>query len=91
MWSCNYGPMSGGWWGGFFPGSLFSLLLWCLIVMLIILAGYTVIRIFRSQTQTSQGQFRDRLDSEEILKARFAKGEISREEFVKMRRILSQP
>jgi len=88
MWGCDYGSMAGGWWGGFFPGSLLSLLIWGLVLFLIV---YVVLRIFRSQTQASQGPFRDRSDSEAILKARFAKGEISREEFVKMRQILSQP
>ena len=65
-----------------------SLLIWGLVLFLVV---YVVIRIFRLQTKTSQGPFRDRFDSEAILKARFAKGEISREEFVKMRQILSQP
>ena len=88
MWCCDYGPITGGWWGGFFPGNLLSLLIWCLILLVIV---YIVIRIFRSQTQASQGPFSDRFDSEAILKARFARGEISREEFVKMRQILSQP
>jgi len=88
MWDCDYGPMTGGWWGGFFPGSLLSLLIWCLILLVIV---YIVIRIFGSQTQASQGPFRDRSDSEAILKVRFAKGEISQEEFVKMRQTLSQP
>ena len=88
MWGCDYGPMTGGWWAGFFPGSLLSLLMWGLVLFLIV---YVVIRIFRSQILASQGPFRDRSDSEAILKTRFAKGEISREEFVKMRQILSQP
>jgi putative membrane protein len=88
MWGCDYGPMSGGWWGGFFPGSLLGLLLWGLAVFLMV---YLAIRIFRPQTLGPRGPSRDRSDSEAILKARFAKGEISREEFVKMRQILSQP
>lgn len=91
MWICDYGPVSGSWWGGFFPGSLFLLLLWGLILLvLLVIIVYIVIRLFRSQTQTSQVPFRDRSDSEAILKARFAKGEISREEFIKMRQTLSQ-
>ncbi|RLB37302.1 MAG: hypothetical protein DRH20_08015 [Deltaproteobacteria bacterium] len=88
MWGCDYGPMTGGWWGGFFPGSLLGLLIWCLILLVIV---YVVIRIFRPQTPGPQGPSRDRSDSEAILKARFARGEISREEFIKMRQILSQP
>lgn len=83
MWGCDYGPMTGGWWGGFL-----SMLIWGLVLFLVV---YVVIRIFRSQTQASQRPLRDRSDSEAILKSRFAKGEISREEFVKMRQTLSQP
>lgn len=86
MWGCDYGPMSGGWWGGFFPGSLFSLLLWGLVIMLIVLLA---IRIFKPQTHGRRGPAQDRFDSETILKARFAKGEISRDEFVRMRQVLS--
>ena len=88
MWGCDYGLMSGGWWGGFFPGSLLPLLLWGLIVVLIV---YLAIRIFKPQLHGRQGSSRDRSDSEAILKARFAKGEITREEFVKMRQTLSKP
>jgi len=87
MWSCDYGLMSGGWWGGFFPGGLLSLLIWGLIVLLIVCLA---IRIFKSQLHHRQGSSRDRSDSEAILKARFAKGEITRDEFVKMRQTLSQ-
>ncbi|KJS31331.1 MAG: hypothetical protein VR64_12085 [Desulfatitalea sp. BRH_c12] len=88
MWGCDYGPMSGGWWGGFFPGSLLGLLIWGLVVFMMV---YLAIRIFRPQKPGPQGPSRDRSDSEAILKARFAKGEISREDFVKMRQTLSQP
>lgn len=88
MWGCDYTPMSGGWWGGFFPGSLLSLLMWGLVVFLII---YLAIRIIKSQANGSRGSLQDRIDSQAILKARFARGDISREEFVKMRQVLSQP
>lgn len=88
MWDCNYGPMSGGWWGGFFPGSLFFLLFWGLVILLIV---FLAIRIFRSQPHGSKGPEQDCFDSEAILKARFAKGEISRDEFVRMKQILSPP
>ena len=88
MWGCDYGPMSGGWWGGFFPGSLLSLLIWGLVIFLIV---YLAIRIFRSQTLFPRGWSQDRIDSQAILKIRFAKGEISRDEFIRMREILSNP
>lgn len=88
MWGCDYGPMTGGWWGGFFPGSIFSLVLWSVVILLIV---FLAIRIFRSQIHGLRGPAQDRFDSEAILKARFAKGEISEEEFVRMRQTLSQP
>ena len=88
MWGCDFSPISGGWWGGFFPGSLLSLLLWGLVVFLIV---YLAIRIFNSQAHGSMGSVKDRIDSQAILKARFANGEISQEDFVKMKQILSAP
>jgi putative membrane protein len=88
MWNCDYGPISGGWWGGFFPGSFLSLLIWGLIISLIV---YLAIRTFKSQTRDSHGPSQDQIDSRAILKTRFARGEISLEEFNKMREILSTP
>jgi len=87
MWGCD-GPMVGGWWGSFFPGSLLSLLIWGLVIFFIV---YLAIRIFNSQTRGSRGLSQDRMDSKAILNARFARGEISREEFIKMKQILSAP
>jgi len=88
MWGCDYGLMSGGWWGSFLPGSLFSLLLWGLVILLIM---FLAIRIFKFQTREPRWPAQDRFDSEAILKARFAKGEISQEEFLKMRQTLACP
>ncbi len=88
MWGCNYGSMSGGWWGSFFPGSLFSLLLWGLVILLIVFLGTW---IFKAQTYEPRWPAQDRFDSEAILKARYAKGEISQEEFLRMRQALSRP
>jgi uncharacterized membrane protein len=86
MWGCNYGSMSGGWWGIFLPGNLFSLLLWGMVILLIV---FLAVRIFKSQTRESRWPAQDRFDSEAILKARFARGEITQEEFLKMRQTLS--
>ena len=88
MWGCNYGPMSGGWWAGIFPGHLFSLLLLGLVILLIV---FLAIRAFKLQAHGSRGPAQDRYDSEAILKARFAMGEISRDEFIRMNQILHQP
>ena len=63
------------------------MLVWGLVVLLFI---YAAVRIFKAITADKSGSYRDRIDSIAILKARFAKGEISSEEFNKMKQILSQ-
>lgn len=85
MWGCDYGPMIGGWGSGFLPGSLFSLLLWGLIILLLV---YLVIRIFKPLTSDKSGALGDRLNSLAILKARFARGDISEEDYTRMKSTL---
>lgn len=89
MWGCDYIPFLGGnsWAGGFFPGGIMYLVIWGLIVLLFV---YAAVRIFKAVKGDKPAQNRDRIDSLAILKVRFAKGEISSEEFQKMKRILSQ-
>jgi putative membrane protein len=89
MWGCDYIPFLGGssWAGGFFPGGIFYLLVWGLMVFLFV---YATVRIFKAVTTDKSTRHRDRIDSLAILKFRFAKGEISSEEFSKMKQILSQ-
>ena len=72
------GPWAGGWFGG---GMLMMLLFWGLIIW----AG---VLLFRKLSQPSQD---NRLvavsgTAHEILKERYAKGEISRDEFEQMRK-----
>jgi putative membrane protein len=89
MWGCDYIPFLGksSWTGGFFPGGILYLLVWGLIVLLFV---YAAVRIFKEVTAGRSSSHQDRIDSLAILKARFAKGEISSEEFNKMKQILSQ-
>jgi putative membrane protein len=89
MWGCDYIPFLGGssWAGGFFPGGILYLLVWGLVVLLFI---YAVVRIFKAIISDKSVLNRDRIDSLAILKVRFAKGEISSEEFNKMKQILFQ-
>ncbi len=86
MWGCNYLPFSGRWGPGFFPGGFLHLIIWGLIIFLL---AYLVIRIVKRQDKASELP-KDRIDSLAILKARFAKGEITQEEFIKMKKILLQ-
>jgi uncharacterized membrane protein len=58
-----------------------------LIVLLFVFAS---VRIFKAVTVDKSGLHRDRIDALVILKARFAKGEISSEEFQNMKQIQSQ-
>lgn len=78
----NWGFMhgaGGGWFMGGF-GSLFGLILLGLLVVLLV-------RLFQRAAPGS-GARRDREDSMEILKRKYAEGDISTEEFRKIRNIL---
>ncbi len=89
MWGCDYIPFLGetSWAGEFFPRGILYLLIWGLVVLVFV---YVAFRIFKAVTANKSGRHRDRIDSLAILKARFAKGEISSEEFNKMKQVLSQ-
>jgi len=87
MWGCNYTAMSNGWEGAFFPWGFLSLLIWGVVILSI---AYLVIRLIKTQEHDSRGASQDRIDSLAILKARLAKGEISQEEFVRMKKIISE-
>ena len=77
MWGCDYLSFSGWWGSGIFPGGIFYMLVWLLIIALAI---YVAIRIFRTQTPNTDSRSQDRIDSLQILKVRFVHGEISPEE-----------
>jgi putative membrane protein len=83
MWNCNWGfPLGhGGWLLG--PGP-FGLLLHLLLAIIVV---YALIRIGRSISDRG-GAHKDSSDSLEILRARFARGEIPAEEYQRMREIL---
>lgn len=73
------GPMHGGWMGGTFA------ILWILLsvgfLLLLAVALVTVIRYLRAKTDACGGGG----SALEILKQRYARGELSREEFQRMR------
>ena len=85
MWNCNwgYGVGNGGWFFGHgLFGVLFSLLLAAALVYIFIL---TVRAILAPKHLPS----RDRQDSLAILKAKFARGEISEQEYLRLKEILT--
>jgi putative membrane protein len=72
----------------FFPNPFFSLLVCGLIILAL---GYLIlkfVKLFNSRLHHHEGHARDRDDSLEIIKMRFAKGQLSSEEYVRMRNIL---
>lgn len=85
MWGCDYSAMSRGW-EGFFPWGFLSLLIWGVVILSI---AYLAIRFFKTPEHSSRESSQDRMDSLVILKARFASGEISEEQFIKMKQTLS--
>ena len=87
MWGCDYLSFSGGWGNGIFPGRIFFMLVWLLIIALAI---YVAIRMFRTRAPSTETWSQDRIDSMQILKARFANGAITQEEFTRMKQVLSQ-
>lgn len=88
MWGCNFTPFGGGWGGGLFPGSLWTFLAWGLVIVLL---AYLAARLFGSGRHDARDASRDRGDSLTILKSRLARGEISLEEYARMKQALSQP
>lgn len=89
MWGCDWMPGFTGmsWMGGFFPGGILSLLFFGLIVLGLIFLAVKVVRAIRF---SNTDRLRDTIDSLEILKMRFAKGEINQEEYNKMKGVLLQ-
>ena len=84
MWGCDYFPFS-SWMGGGFAGGIFSLLLWGLIIFIVV---YLIIKLIGTLRDGKTIQRRDRSDSLAILKMRLAKGEISQEDYIKMKETL---
>ncbi len=75
MWGCNYynGAGFGHW---FFGGGIIGFSVTALIVIVI---ASLIIKLFKSN-QYKNSQSLDKYDSFEILKSRFAKGEINEQE-----------
>ena len=84
MWGCNFNgniPFL----GYFFSHGLFSLLIWGVILALLVVLISKVLG-----KRSVKASNHDQIDSLELLKIRFAKGQIDKDEFLRMRQILSQ-
>jgi putative membrane protein len=73
--------------GGFFAGGMAPFLVWGLVIVFLV---YLAVKLFGGMTTSRAGGKKDKDDSLEILNMRFARGEISREEYLKMRELLGQ-
>jgi putative membrane protein len=86
MWRYGHFPHY-SWMGSFFPGGIVSMLIWVLIILALVYLG---IKLFRALSSEKIKQNRDNLDSFEILKMRYARGEISHEDYLTMKETLKQ-
>ena len=85
MGGCNFFPFLPRM--GLFGGGFVSILVWGLIIAGVI---YLVIRVSRGFGSGPGAAPRDTSDSLEIAKQRFAKGEITEEEYTRMKKVLMQ-
>ena len=74
------------WMNGNFPLAIFAVILWG--GMILFGLGYLLLRFFRVLKSRLTEQNRERYDYSEILRTRYTKGEISDEEFVRMKNVL---
>lgn len=82
MWGHNFMPMFGN---NSFHGGFMFMFFWLIIFILLI---YFVIRLIKSTTNKDPGTSADPM---KILKERFARGEITEEEYLKMKKNLNWP
>ncbi len=84
MWGCNYYsdiPLI----GPFLSHGLFSLILWGVFLFFII---FLIFKILNRGGSQNKSIFNDKHDSLEILRMRYANGEINTEEFNKIKQAL---
>jgi putative membrane protein len=75
------------WMGSFFSGGIVSMLIWVLIILALF---YLAMKLFRALNLEQPKKNRDNFDSLEILKMRYARGEISHEDYLTMKETLRQ-
>lgn len=85
MWSCNYGFWNGAGTGMFMGGGIFGFI-WTML--LILGALYLGTKLFQAFTSRRGGRA-DRDDSLNIIKEKFARGEITADEYERMKEVLT--
>ena len=80
-----YGHMGEGWWMGWFLGPVMMLLIVGITIAVVVMVVRWLGDAGGSRTATPRGGRTDPLD---ILKERFARGEIDKDEFEERRRVL---
>lgn len=84
MWSCNFGIWNGGGPGWFMGGGMFGFI-W--MILLALTAFCLVTKLFQAIT-SRQGGKPDKDDSLNIIKEKFTKGEITADEYERMKDVL---
>lgn len=85
MFTCNWGGMYGVQ-GGFMGGGLFGML-WSLLLLVLFI--YLGARLFHYFSRGNDGR-RDREDSLEILRNKYARGEVGSEEYQRIKDLLAR-
>lgn len=86
MWNCNFGIWNGSGPGWFIGGGMFGFL-W--MILLALVAVYLATKLFQAIT-SRQGGRSDRDDSLNIIKAKFAKDEITADEYERIKEVLTR-
>lgn len=87
MWDCNHSFISGNTTSSLLPWNVW-LLLFLITIAFTLISIYFVNKVLKYKEPSSTRFSNDDFDSLVILKTRFAKGEISHEEFLKMKESL---
>lgn len=78
-------PWFGGWGGGWFGGGLIMMIMMVLFWGLILWGGFVLVKKLMQQSQDNRPVTLSQ-PALDILKQRYAKGEISRDEFERMKK-----
>ena len=84
MWGCNF-DSNIPFFGPFLSHGIFSVIIWGIVLFLLI---FFIIKIGKGNENRNATNYSDKRDSMEILRIRYARGEIDNEEFNRMKQAL---